>query len=598
MVRISLLGHFAAATDEGPIVFEARSAAALVAFVALARDRSVSRDAVAAALWPGHEGVSARTNLRKAIQRVRKATPGREFLVADGEELFLRDVETDLDRADRLHRTFLLATRQPEGTASLAQEWEIRSKTLLAGWDDEWIVPHRERAAVTALDLGSDLARSQEAMGELAAALDAWREILARVPHHAMALQNALRLEKGLHGPERAADFARSAQLHFRDELGIEMPHELRRALRDFGLGGLEPVPPPDALRKRSELYLLARMFESNLASNRTEALSLLARECTLPKALEHPRAMLSLLTLALERTEGGSPERLQIASIAVSVASWTSEFEVGHRWCDFVIGSTDATNPLHGNMLSMRGFMIGEAGDFPTSRDVLAQAHRILLEQGPSDEATRAAIRLAGPHWHLLEFETSIGMYDAVLASTATRTDTVGMGFRAAAHGNLCFVYSVVGAWEETAFHGRETIRCSEEHPSYGWIVVAPLGLALLNRGERVEGLRMIRRSLANTLREGMPRFNQICLDYAAVALAVEGREHAARCLLDANVPHQAALRRSRSLAEAHLVQRVAGIDPSAPFVGENPLRGQSAATLSEWACEELDRLAARVEA
>lgn len=592
MVTIDVLGPFSVATDAGAVAFEARSAAALVAFVALGRGRPLSRDAVSAALWPDHDPVSARTNLRKALQRVRKASPDHEIIAADGDALALVGAEIDLDRAERLHRTFLLATRQPEGTAALAQEWALRSRTLLEGWDDDWIEPHRQRATVAALELGADLARSYEATGDFENALVAWREILARVPHHAQALQSALRLETTLHGSEQASDLARNARLYFRDELGIAMPQELQRAVRDFGMGALEPVPPPDSLRKRSELYLLARLFESNLAANQSEALALLARECTFPRALEHPRAMLSLLTLALEKTRGTSTERLQVAAVAATVASWTSEFEVGHRWCDFVLDSTHAENPLHGTILGMKGFMVGEAGDFAAAREILARAERLLRDQGPSDEAMRATIRLAGMHWHLLDFEPALRMYQSVVEEAGARVGAPESACLGAAHGNLCFVYSILGRWEEAVRHGRETMARVDDSPAYGWTVSAPLGLSLRQRGERAEGLRLIRRSLASTLREGMPRFNQISLDFAAVALAVEGRERAARCLLDANIPHQAALRRSRSQAEAMLVRTVAGIDPDAPFEGENPLRGQSAATLSEWACEELDRL------
>lgn len=591
-MRIEVMGAFAVAIGEVPIAFEARSAAAVVAYVALSRERTLSRDAVAAALWPDSDPASARTNLRKALQRVRKACPDGALVVVEGDSLAFGEAETDLDRADRLHRTFLLATRQPEGAAALAQEWAIRSQILLEGWDDEWIAPHRQRAAVVALDLGADLARAQEAIGDFESALATWREILVRVPHHVQALQSALRLEAVLHGSEHAADLARHARLYFRDELGVAMPQELQRALRDFGMGALEPVPPPDSLRKRSELYLLARLFESNLEANRTEALGLLARECTVAKALTHPRAMLSLLTLALEKTSGASDERLAIAAIAANVASWTSEFEVGYRWCDYVIETTPPSDPRHGPMLALKGFMIGEQGDFETSREMIARSCRLIDALGPSDLAIREAVRHAGPYWHLLEFDTSIQMYEAVLERCGGREDAAARGFRAAAHGNLCFVYSVLGQWDETARHGRESLRLADDHPHYAWIVSAPLGLALSELGERAEGLRLLRRSLANTLREGMARFNGICLDYAALALARAGRERAARCLLDANIPHLAALRRSRSRAEAMLVERVAGLDPSTPFDGENPLRGQSAATLSEWACEELDRL------
>ena len=124
--------------------------------------------------------------------------------------------------------------------------------------------------------------------------------------------------------PQQAADLARTAQLHFRDELGVEMPQELRRTIRDYGMGSLEPVPPPEFLRKRSELYLLARLFEASLSANRTAGLQLLIEECTFARIVAHPRAMLSLVTLALERTEGASEARLAVARLAITAAGWS----------------------------------------------------------------------------------------------------------------------------------------------------------------------------------------------------------------------------------------------------------------------------------
>ena len=143
MVRIDVMGPFTATRSDGAVAFQTRSAAAVVAYAALARGRPVPRNAVSTALWPEREPASARTNLRKAVQRVRQALPESEILLTPGGDLLLDTalVETDLDRADRLHRTFVLATRQPEGTAALAQEWEIRRRTLLEGWEDAWIEP-------------------------------------------------------------------------------------------------------------------------------------------------------------------------------------------------------------------------------------------------------------------------------------------------------------------------------------------------------------------------------------------------------------------------------------------------------------------------
>ncbi len=598
MYRVHVLGAFAMTDDLGsPVSFEAKSAAAVVALLTLAKGRPLSRDSIASTLWPGQDESGARTNLRKALQRVHKATQDENPFLTDGDHLrFDRDrVETDLEHAERLHRTFLLAARQPEGIQALSEEWALRRKPLLEGWDAEWIEEHRIQADLAANDLGTELAFAQEAMGNSEKALEVWHEILQRVPHHAQALQNALRLELHLHGREKASELARSARLHFHQDLGIEMPFELRKTLRDFQCGGLEPVPPPDKLKKRSELYLLARMFEANLDRNGAEAIALLAEECTMAKALAHPKAMLSLLTLALDATHGVAPERLRVAALAATVASWSSQFELGHRWSDFVLESMDPGEPLYGSVLSMKGFMLFEQREYSRSRETLDQAVLVLTEQGRADDAARARIARAAVHWHLEEFAPAIAIYEAAMSRAKDREDDIATLMRGSSHSNLCFVYVTMGQWEKAIPHGRESLLMSDAHPVFGWIVPGPLGLALYCHGERIEGLRLIGRALASTLREGMTRFNQLSLDFAAVALARAGRERAAHCLLVANGQHRKALRHDRSPAERSLILSAAGLDPEVAPKAENPLFGQSAATLSEWACEELDRLVQR---
>lgn len=594
MVRIDVYGPFAAKDDEGSVGFGARSAGGVVAYLALARSRRASRDALAAAIWPDQDGPVARTNLRKAVQRIRQALP-EGALGADGDDLFLASakVETDVEIADRLHRTFLLAARQPEGTAALAQEWEIRRHTLLEGWDDDWIAPHRARATHVANDLGVDLARAHESTGDAEAALAVWRELLERIPHHAQGLQNALRLELQLRGRVQAAELAREARDHFRDELGIEMPRELLRTVRDFRAGALEPVPPPEFLRKRSELNLLARLFESNLGSNQNEALALLARECTFDKAGAHPRAMLSLLTLALERTEGHSPDRIQVAENAVAVASLASEYEVAHQWVDVLVAATEPSGARHARALGMKGFLYFERREWSLARAHLHRARAALGESAAPEDALRIENQVASLDWHLLEGESADAVFRSTLAALRGRSDPIAIVMLTTTHGNLCLSAAMGGRFDEAVENGRAALRHAEGRSAYEWVIPAPLGFALFACGERREGVRLMERALLGTLREGMARFNQIALDFAIVALARGGRARSARCLRAAAEIGRTALGHGWSPAETAFLRSVPELAEGAAEPN-NPLLGQSAATLAEWTCEELGRLAA----
>jgi hypothetical protein len=60
---------------------------------------------------------------------------------------------------------------------------------------------------------------------------------------------------------------------------------------------------------------------------------------------------------------------------------------------------------------------------------------------------------------------------------------------------------------------------------------------------------------------------------------------------LFDANAEHRFAISHFRSPAERSIVMLAASVDPEQIRLEQNPLRGQSAATLSVWTCEELER-------
>lgn len=595
--RLQVNGPFQMAKEDGtPVVFPARTASAVLAFLSLSKGRPVQRRDLAQSLWPDHDLSAALTNLRTAIHRARKALGGIESVVADGDVLRL-DVEyidTDLLEAERLHRTFLLASNQSDGIAALAQEWDIRKRRLLEGWDFEWVEAFRGAAEVAATDVASDLAKHLEANGDPERASSVWRELLDRTPHHAEALQHAIRLEYQTHGKARALEVANLAVKSYRTDLGIEMPQSLQRIIREIRGGFYEPVPKPELIRTRNELLLLARMFESNLTSNRTEALAMLARECSSPMALAHPRTMLSLLVLALDQTEGTSPERIQVAVQATYLASWVSEFDLGHKWLDFLLKSLDSSDPEYAGALSRKGFIHFEQRQYDQAEKCLIKAIEISQAHGRVRDMYHSVARLAGTRWHRLRFEEALSTYISILGTVGKPVEPDDQRMLAMLHGNLCFTYTVMERWAEGVYHGRKCGEHTEFSPLYEMVYPAAMGLSLVALGERVEGLQFLSRAVSGTYREGMWRFNQISVDFAAVALAMAGRREAAECLLRANTDHRAILHHERSAAEFELIRSATGIDPSipSPAHASNPLQGQSVGTLSQWVCEECERV------
>lgn len=140
--RICLLGKPALIFDGRLQAFGGpRKAIALLAYVLLHRERTLSRAAVAAQFWPDEDDEAARAALRRHLYRALSALPGappeRPWIVAD--KVTLRwnpaaPIELDTDRYERL---------------SAAGEWDsavaLYRGDYLEDFYDEWIVPERER---------------------------------------------------------------------------------------------------------------------------------------------------------------------------------------------------------------------------------------------------------------------------------------------------------------------------------------------------------------------------------------------------------------------------------------------------------------------
>lgn len=594
--NLSVYGPFQLTRPMGEVVaFPARSASAILAYLAFNKGKWVERREIGSILWPGQVGPVAMANLRQAIHRLRKAVGSDPILELKEESLRISQahVSTDLDQADRLHRAYLLSSNQPEGIAALRAEWEIRRAGLLTGWDFEWLEDYRVHHVLSINELAAELARAYEGTARFEDALALWHWILESTPHHAEALQNALRLEFAIHGRERALALADRSAREFSSESGLEMPRELGRTVKAIRTGMMEQIPRPELLRTRSDILLLANLFESNLRSNQAEALALLARESSSAIAQNHPRAMLSLLQIALNETTGVSPDRVEIASQTAFFASLATEFEVGHRWADFVVDHTNPADPLHGEALSMKGFMLFEQRHYDKSEAMLERAIEHLAKAGHLDRKLRAMSRLAGVRWHRLKFEEAIATYLSVLHQAEDNHGSSFEALRSVAHGNLCFVYSFLCEWQKAVDHGAVSEQISFENPYYKLVHPLPYGLAQFMVGNRKAGLESLARGLRHTCREGLMRFNQIGLDFAAVVLNEAGVTTAARAVIEAGTQQRAALRHHRSPAEAQLLDRMVGsVTPSKVNGSPSKLVGQPPSVLSEWVCEQFEAI------
>jgi predicted ATPase len=143
MLDITLLGQFHVQLADRPIEIPSRPAQSLLAYLVLRPGAPQRREKLAGLLWPDATETHARSYLRQALWRIRKAleSADRDFFVADDLTVAF-DAEADyaLDVA-LLEREVTADTPTDE----LLRSVEVYHGELLPGFYDEWVAAERER---------------------------------------------------------------------------------------------------------------------------------------------------------------------------------------------------------------------------------------------------------------------------------------------------------------------------------------------------------------------------------------------------------------------------------------------------------------------
>lgn len=138
MLKVHLLGQFDIKRDLESIEIPSRPTQSLLAYLILSAGKAHRREKLAGLLWPEANETNARSNLRHALWRLRKAI-GAEYLIADKISIaFDRESEYWLD-ASRL-----FATGEPT-SESLLETVSAYGGELLPGFYEDWVVLERER---------------------------------------------------------------------------------------------------------------------------------------------------------------------------------------------------------------------------------------------------------------------------------------------------------------------------------------------------------------------------------------------------------------------------------------------------------------------
>lgn len=137
MLEIRLLGQFELKLEGVVVEIPTRPAQSLFAYLAMSAGVAHRREKLAGLFWPDADETNARSNLRHALWRIRKALGRAEFILSDDLTItFNKESNYWLDTA-----VFQFPTSQ----SPISNPLSWYGGDLLPGFYDEWVAPERER---------------------------------------------------------------------------------------------------------------------------------------------------------------------------------------------------------------------------------------------------------------------------------------------------------------------------------------------------------------------------------------------------------------------------------------------------------------------
>ncbi len=520
---VHVMGQFSCA-GQTELSFAARSAATLIAYLVIHRNRWVTRQELVDQFWPGTEPSIGRANLRKAVQRARASFATPDVVLSDSDKISINRelVLSDLDRTDSLHRHYAFAPHLPESINYLLDEWKVLDRPLLENWDDDWVVDERRNFESRSHELGLRLAEALEANGRYDECFEVMQQILHKAPLDFELLQRALRLQSKSSGGHAMTLMLEQLLADLPPQL--EIPKPVRRLIQRIRQGQTEQVPVPELFETKNELAMLARMVEANIRSNGTEAMALLAKESSNVDNWSHAKTLLSILAVALENIEINTDDQIQIAINAAFLASYASDFQIGEWAAKKVLNVLLESDERYIRTLSVLAFLHFETKNYDHSRELHNRAIELCHQYKISGELARVLNRKAVLEYHLGNFDLGRGLFLEAIERESITNDASSDSRLASFHGNLCSMEALRGHWESARHHGEQAFQFAERSAKiYQIYVSAAYGLALCKLGVP-GGIELIIDGIVQTTRERMRRFNMMSIDFGVALLADKG--------------------------------------------------------------------------
>ncbi len=229
---------------------------ALLALLALAPDRRLSRDKLIAFLWP-ESGSERGRNLLKVSTYVLRSSLGEEALLANGDELRLN---AELIEVDVAEFEVALGQGQP-GRALELYKGPFMDGFFLSDAEEfeQWVSRERERLASGFLKALEALADAAASAKDFPAAAEWWKVRAAQDPYDSRV---ALRLMRALEASGNRAGALQHASIHqrlLRAEFGVESAPEVAAFAEMLRREPMPEVPnlpreePPALLEDKAE---------------------------------------------------------------------------------------------------------------------------------------------------------------------------------------------------------------------------------------------------------------------------------------------------------------------------------------------------------
>jgi DNA-binding SARP family transcriptional activator/predicted ATPase len=255
-LQVELLGQFTVSIDGRRV--EGLRNPRLLAYLVLNRDRTLTREEVAFALWPDSGDAQALTNLRRELHAIRHVLSDADrYIALDHRTIRWRTDAVSLDVAE-----FETAVQDPAASAdNLRAAVDAYRGDLLPGLYDEWLGPQRERLRALFVDALVRLADRLEQRREYREAIAITRRLITADSLDERAYRGLIRLAAAAGDRSAGLNAYHACSTVLNNELGVAPSRETQAAYEALLAGDIgeqapdEPTegPPPNRLVGRAE---------------------------------------------------------------------------------------------------------------------------------------------------------------------------------------------------------------------------------------------------------------------------------------------------------------------------------------------------------